>query len=163
MAVNQQVQLWLLKGTPGNTKVPGGATVPIALVPGMPRGQIVSIGFGPVLIGVAQSSSSIVLGEGNVQQVADEISNSPTSRLSVSITLANPTDAAVSYAINQQSYKMEPKNVQDLRVGNAWIIAFDRGNEKGTVRYPVPDRRLLRIRRELPGLGFIQETTADKF
>jgi hypothetical protein len=133
IAVNQQVQLWLLKGQPRAAAVPSGSNVPIALVPGVPRGRIVPMGFGPVIIGVDQASDAIVLGEGNVEQVAAEVSAPSTAN--VEVTLANAASATVNYTVNQQTYSMAPTFEQNLTGGSSWVVQFDRGEGNGTAQY----------------------------
>jgi hypothetical protein len=140
LAVNQQVLLWLRNAPLGATAVPTGRNVPIALVSGIPllyRGRIVPLGFGPVLIGIDQPSDAIVLGEGNVDEVAAEVlGDNPAN---VPVTLANVGSTAVNYTVNQQPFNMPPNNEQNLTGGANWIVAFDRGGGNGTAEYQLAE------------------------
>jgi len=136
LAVNQQVLLWLRSAPLDATAFPPGRNVPIALVPGIPlltRGRIVPLGLGPVLIGVDQPGDTIVLGEGDVEEVAKEVADGSVAK--VQATLANAATTPVNYTVNQQPYKMEPKYEQALNGGSSWVVEFDRGGGNGTARY----------------------------
>ena len=86
-----------------------------------------------MLIGVDQPGDTIVLGQGDVEEVAKEVADGTAAN--VQATLANAATTPVNYTVNQQPYKMDPKYEQALTGGSSWLVEFDRGGGNGTARY----------------------------
>lgn len=140
LAVNQQVLMWLRNAPLGATNFPQGRNVPIALVPditSLARGTIVPLGFGPVVITTDQPGDRVVLGWGDVAQVAAQVAGDEAAE--VRVTLSNSANIPVNYTVNQSPYSMAPKFEQTLSGESSWIVAFDRGGGNGTAQYQLAE------------------------
>jgi hypothetical protein len=140
IAINQQLINWINNWI-ATTTIPIDDG-PIVLVGGFDPGIIGPFGTGPTLIGVGPMDPPILLGEGNVAEVAgvgvaagapvDEASEELSA---TDIILTNVGSSAVSYNLNRQSFTMAPKFTQTLSGSQPWTVEFDRGGGKGTAQY----------------------------
>lgn len=145
IAVIQQVTIWINTAQPGPVVIPPGNNVPIALVPGLPPGQIMPLGP-QVLIGMGpQGGRRIVLGEGNVLQVAGlPAPNGPPTpnydgeTFGQTVVLGNGGNVPMNYNVNQSPFEMKPEYTQNLGSGE-WLVEFDRGGSFGLARYTLTE------------------------
>jgi len=136
-----------------NTAVPGvggpipfGNRVPIVLVPGLPRGQVILLGNGAVLVGVGHLCRYVVVGRGNVAQcigmtvgIGSPVPDTEAKLVRDGTLLVNGEDAQVNYNINGHPYTMHAKYRQPLAAGRTWVLAFDRGGSFGEARYTLSE------------------------
>lgn len=145
IAVIQQVTFWINTAQPGPIVIPPGNNVPIALVPGLPPGQILPLGP-QVLIGMGpQGGRRIVLGEGNVLQVAGlpapngpPMPNYDGETFGQTVVLGNGGNVPMNYNVNQSPFEMKPEYTQNLGAGE-WLVEFDRGGSFGLARYTLTE------------------------
>ncbi len=143
IAVNQQIIIWLAGAQPGAVRIPPGDNVVIALIPGLPEGTIIPLGFGPVLIGLGQPGDAIFLGQGNVTQIASgyqiagpSVTEYAGQQEPTDVVLMNSGPNEFNYLVNQSQYSMQPTYRQNLGSGS-WRVDFDRGGSYGHASYTV--------------------------
>jgi hypothetical protein len=146
VAVNQQVIIWIANAQPGANPIPAGANVPIALVPGLPVGTIIPLGFGPTLVGLGNAADMIILGEGNVLQAAGlpaavgpPVTDFDGPLTAGQVVLTNVGQDPVNYNVNQSPFSMQPTFKQDLTGGQTWTVEFDRGGSFGAAQYELTE------------------------
>ncbi|NQT11960.1 MAG: hypothetical protein HQ582_04370, partial [Planctomycetes bacterium] len=136
-----------------NTAVPGpgglipiGNRVPIILVPGLPRGQVILLGNGAVLVGVGRLCRHVAVGRGNVAQcvgmtvgIGPPVPDTEAKLVSDGTLLINGEESQVNYNINGHPYSMNANYRQPLAAGRTWVIAFDRGASFGQTRYTLSE------------------------
>ncbi len=144
LAVLSRLVALLNTAVPGGGPIPQGNQVPIVLVPNLPRGTIIVLGNGGVIVGVGNLRQFVAVGRGNVAQCAGmtvaigaplpETDSKPTTSGAL---LINAEQTAVNYNVNSNAYSMEPEYRQPLPGGRKWVVAFDRGGEFGEARYGI--------------------------
>jgi hypothetical protein len=136
-----------------NTAIPGagglvpvGNRVSIVLVPGLPRGQVILLGNGAVLVGVGHLCRYVTVGRGNVAQcvgmtvgIGPPVPDTEAKLVSDGTLLINGEDAQVNYNLNGHPYTMNAGYRQPLSAGRTWVIAFDRGGSFGETRYTLSE------------------------
>ena len=144
LAVLARLTALLNTAVPGGGPVPVGNQVPMALVPGLPRGTIIVLGNGAVIIGVGNLRQTVAVGRGNVAQacgmtvaVGAPLAETDAKPVTSGAVLINAEETAVNYNVNNKSYSMEPEYRQPLPGGRKWVVAFDRGGSFGQARYGI--------------------------
>jgi len=144
LAVLSRLMALLNTAVPGGGPVPLGNQVPMALVPGLPRGTIIVLGNGAVIIGVGNLRQVVAVGRGNVAQacgmtvaVGAPLPETDAKFVSSGAVLINAEDVAVNYNVNNNAYSMEPEFRQPLPGGRTWTVAFDKGGSFGQARYGI--------------------------
>jgi hypothetical protein len=144
LAVLSRLMALLNTAVPGGGPIPQGNQVPIALVPGLPRGTIIVLGNGAVLIGVGNLRQLVAVGRGNVAQAAGmtvaigpPLAETDAKPVTSGAVLINAQDLAVNYNVNNNAYTMEPEYRQTLPGGRTWVVAFDRGGSFGEAKYGI--------------------------
>jgi len=136
-----------------NTAIPGtgglipvGNRVPIVLVPGLPRGQVIVLGNGAVLVGVGHLCRYVAVGRGNVAQcvgmtvgIGAPVPDTDAKLVSDGTLLINGEESQVNYNLNGHPYTMFGNYRQPLSAGRTWVIAFDRGGSFGEARYTLSE------------------------
>lgn len=144
IAINAQVTTWVATTPPGPQLIPVGNNVPIGLVPGLPPGRILPLGA-QALVGMGPGGGTrIILGEGNVLQVAGlqapigpPVPNSEGDVYS-GVVLGNGGGDPMNYNVNQTPFEMKPQFTQNLGAGS-WLVEFDRGGAHGLARYTLTE------------------------
>jgi len=146
LAVLSRLMALLNTAVPGGGPIPQGNQVPMALVPGLPRGTIIVLGNGTVIIGVGNLRQVVTVGRGNVAQacgmtvaVGPPLPETDAKPVTSGAVLINAEDVAVNYNVNNNAYSMESEYRQPLPAGRNWTVAFDRGGSFGRARYGISE------------------------
>ncbi|MFH1922704.1 MAG: hypothetical protein ABIP48_22805 [Planctomycetota bacterium] len=132
----------LSTAVPGATSIPQGNQVPMVLVPGLPRGMIIVLGNGAVMIGVGDLCLHVAVGRGNCAQAAGmtvgigpSLAESEAKPIMGGSLLMNAEDTAVNYNVNNNPFSIKPGFTQTLPGGRDWVVVFDRGSSFGQAKY----------------------------
>jgi hypothetical protein len=142
-----------------------GDTATVVTCPDLPAGDVDVAGPDLVLAGATAqqgtsvsteslSSLGVPLAAGEPVPVADADYHEGDT------ILANAADSGgpVSYAINQQTFTMQPGYTQELPAGRSWQITFDRGGSFGQAQYQLDPGQGYEFRAGNQGWELYKET-----
>lgn len=127
----------------GANPVPRGLDVTIILVPGMPRGAILPLGNGAVLIGTGLGArGDIIVGTGNPALAAGYGSIGPPApetgeprAVCAGVLIRNKNKETINYTVESSSFTITTNQTQALAKGRDWTVGFDRGGNFGVAQY----------------------------
>lgn len=142
LKVQNEVASLLNTAVPGNgsTTLPLDSDLQLISLPGLPQGQLISLGNGSAIVGggangILTVSTGNPLGSFGVAVAPGTPVPSGSGSATTSGTLlSNPagTDSSISYLLNGSNFTMQAGYQQPLAAGTTWSISFDQGNGRGT-------------------------------
>jgi hypothetical protein len=141
LKVQNQISGLLTTAVPGSglTSIPFDEDLSLISLPGLPPGQLISLGNGAAIVGSGASGSMAVSMGNPLSSFGVAIApGQPVPTGSAAATngtlLSNPAanGSSISYLVNGATYTMQAGYQQPLASGTTWAISFDPGNGSGT-------------------------------
>ncbi len=142
LKVQNEVASLLNSAVPGNgsTTLPIDGDLQLISLPGLPQGQLISLGNGSAIVGGGANGMLTVstgnpLGSFGVSIApGTAVPSGSGGAMTSGAMLSNPAanDSSISYLLNGASYTMQAGYQQPLASGTTWSISFDQGNGRGT-------------------------------
>ncbi len=158
LAVLSRLMALLNTAVPGGGPIPTGNQVPMALVPGLPRGTIIILGNGAVLVGVGNLCRTVAVGRGNVAQavgmtvaIGPPVPDTDAKPVTSGAVLINAEETPVNYNVNDHGAPIPANPARRPKVG--------RGLRPGRLFRPGPVRRVgrdLQVHPDRRGLEPVQ-------
>lgn len=142
LKVQNEISGLLATATPGSglTSIPIDQDLSLISLPGLPQGQLISLGNGAAIVGGGANGSMSVSTGNPLSSFGVAIApGTPVPSGSAAVTpsgtlLSNPAgnETAISYLVNGSTYTMQAGYQQPLASGTTWTVSFDPGNGSGS-------------------------------
>lgn len=141
LKVQNEVSGLLASAVPGSglTSIPLDEDLSLISLPGLPSGQLISLGNGSAIVGGGAGgtlgvSTGNPLGSFGVAIAPGTPVPSGSANSVSGALLSNPAanDSSISYLVNGSTYTMQAGYQQPLASGTTWTVSFDPGNGFGS-------------------------------